>query len=92
MFYDLQKAKLKRCFNIYIRVFAEAMSLTISTLSSPYKRVASSIELHLRVPVGNSAPICLDLSPTSLIGVTERKRKILTYTQTKQNHKKQKLE
>jgi hypothetical protein len=35
MFYDLQKMKLKRCFNIYIRVFAEAMSLTISILSSP---------------------------------------------------------
>jgi hypothetical protein len=35
MFYDLQKTKLKRCFNRYIRVFAEAMSLTISTLSLP---------------------------------------------------------
>jgi hypothetical protein len=35
MFYDLQKTKLKRFFNGYIRVFAEAMFLTISTLSSP---------------------------------------------------------
>jgi hypothetical protein len=39
MFYDLQKTKLKRCFNRYIRVFAKAMSLMISTLSSPKKRV-----------------------------------------------------
>jgi hypothetical protein len=35
MFYDLQKTKFKRCFNRYTRVFVEAMSLTISTLSSP---------------------------------------------------------
>jgi hypothetical protein len=35
MFYDLQKMKLKRCFNRYIRVFVEAMSLMISTLSLP---------------------------------------------------------
>jgi hypothetical protein len=31
--------KLKRCYNRYIRVFAEVMSLMISTLSSRYKRV-----------------------------------------------------
>jgi hypothetical protein len=35
MFYDLQKMKLKRCFNRYIKVFVKAMSLMIRTPSSP---------------------------------------------------------
>jgi hypothetical protein len=49
-------------------------------------------DLHLQVPVGNPALIGLDLPLTALIGVTERKRKILTCTQTKQKSQKQKLE
>jgi hypothetical protein len=54
--------------------------------------LVSSIDLHLRVQVGNLALIGLDLPLTVLIGVIGRKRKILTCTQMKQNHKKQKLE
>jgi hypothetical protein len=53
---------------------------------------ASSIDLHLWVPVGNPATIVLDLPLIALVGVAGRKRKILTCTQTKQNQKKQKLE
>jgi hypothetical protein len=34
-----------------------------------------------RVPVGNPALISLDLRPTALIGIVERRRKILTSTQ-----------
>jgi hypothetical protein len=92
MFYDLQKMKLIRCFNKYIRAFAEVMSLMISTPLHPRREWASSVNLHLRVPVGNPALINLNLPLTALIGVTKRKRKILTCTQMKQNHKKQKLE
>jgi hypothetical protein len=42
---------------------------------------ASSDDLHMQVPVGNLALIGLDLPLTALIGVAERRRKILTYTQ-----------
>jgi hypothetical protein len=49
-------------------------------------------DLHLQVPVGNLALIGLDLSLTALVGVGDRKRKILTCTQMKQKPQKQKLE
>jgi hypothetical protein len=42
----------------------------------------------MRVPVGNSTLIGLDLSLIALIGVAERKRKILTCTQMKQKPQK----
>jgi hypothetical protein len=44
------------------------------------------------VPVGNPALIGLDLPLTALIGVTGRKRKVLTSTHMKQKPQKQKLE
>jgi hypothetical protein len=43
----------------------------------------SSEDLHMRVPVGNSILIGLDLSMTVLVDVTERRKKIITCTQTK---------
>jgi hypothetical protein len=43
-------------------------------------------------PSSYPALIGLDLPLTALIDVTGRKRKILTCTQSKQKHKKQKLE
>jgi hypothetical protein len=46
----------------------------------------------MRVPVGNTALIGLDLPLTALVSVNERKRKILTSTQTNQKPQKQKLE
>jgi hypothetical protein len=49
-------------------------------------------DLHLRVLVGNPALVGLDLPLTALVGIAERKRKILTYTQMKQKPQKQKLE
>jgi hypothetical protein len=53
-------------------------------LGRPRGEWISCDDLHLRVSVGNSALIGLDLSLTTLIVVTERKRKILTCTQMKQ--------
>jgi hypothetical protein len=49
----------------------------------PRREWASSEDLHMRVPVGNPILIGLDLSMTVLIDITERRRKIITCTQTK---------
>jgi hypothetical protein len=38
-------------------------------------------DIHLRVPVGNSALLGLDLPLTALVSVARRRRKILTCTQ-----------
>jgi hypothetical protein len=48
-------------------------------------------DLHLRVPVGNPALIGLDLPLTVLIGITERRRKMLTCTQINKNNKSKSL-
>jgi hypothetical protein len=53
--------------------------------------VVSSNDLHLQVPVGNLALIGLDLPLPSLIGVTGRRRKVLTYTQINKNNKSKSL-
>jgi hypothetical protein len=53
--------------------------------------VASSDELHLLVLVGNPTLISLDLPLPSLIGVTGRRRKILTCTQISKNNKSKSL-
>jgi hypothetical protein len=47
--------------------------------------------LHLRVPVGNLALLGLDLPLTTLLGVVERRRKILTCTQIDKNNKSKSL-
>jgi hypothetical protein len=52
--------------------------------------VASSDDIHLRVPVGNPALIGLNLPLPALIGVTER-RKILTCTQINENNESKSL-
>jgi hypothetical protein len=52
--------------------------------------VASSNDLHLRVPVGNLALIDLDLPLIALIDVAGR-RKILTCTQIDKNNKSKNL-
>jgi hypothetical protein len=57
----------------------------------PRREWASSNDLHLWVPVGNPALIGLDLPLASLIGVTERRRKILTCTQINKNNKSKSL-
>jgi hypothetical protein len=53
--------------------------------------VASSDDLHLRVLVGNLALIDLDLPLSTLVGVTGRRRKILTCTQINKNNKSKSL-
>jgi hypothetical protein len=57
----------------------------------PRREWASLDDLHLRVPVGNPTLIGLDLPLPSLIGVTERRRKILTCTQINKNNKRKSL-
>jgi hypothetical protein len=52
---------------------------------------ASSDDLHLWVPDGNSALIGLDLPLTALVGVTGRRRKILTCTHKNKNNKSKSL-
>jgi hypothetical protein len=69
-----------------------ADSLDKHTLFALEESDPPSDDLHLRVPVGNPALIGLDLPLTALVDITERKRKILTCTQTKQKSQKQKLE
>jgi hypothetical protein len=48
-------------------------------------------DVHLRVPVGNPALLGLDLPLIALIGVTGRRRKILTCTQINKNNKRKNL-
>jgi hypothetical protein len=76
--------------HIYLS-FAIALSLMISTLSSPRREWACSNDLHLRVPEGNPILIGLDLPLTALVGVAKRNRKILTCTQINKNHKSKSL-
>jgi hypothetical protein len=45
----------------------------------------------MRVPVGNSIFIGLDLPLPTLVGIAERRRKILTYTQINKNNKSKSL-
>jgi hypothetical protein len=53
--------------------------------------VDSSDDLHLRVSIGNPVLIGLDLPLPSLVGITERRRKILTCTQINKNNKSKNL-
>jgi hypothetical protein len=72
MFYDLQKTKLKRYFNRYIRVFTESMTLTISTLSSPKKRVGL---LDRSTPASPSREPSPHRSGSPTDGPNQRRRK-----------------
>jgi hypothetical protein len=54
----------------------------------PRREWTSTNDLHLRVPVGNPTLIGLDLPLTALIGVTGRRRMILTCTQIENNKSK----
>jgi hypothetical protein len=61
--------------------FAEVISLTISTFSSPKKRKTTISALSLRIPVRCPTLIGLDLPLTTLISITEKRKQLLTYTQ-----------
>jgi hypothetical protein len=79
MFYDLQKTKLTRCFNRYIKVFAEAMSLTISTPTpvSP-SRVGLDLPLTALVDVAEERE---RFSPTHRRNKTTKSKSLSDYAQ-----------
>jgi hypothetical protein len=60
--------------------FAEAKNLSFSTFSSPWKRMSSINTLSLRIPVWYQTLISLDLSLTSLVGIIQKRKKLLTCT------------
>jgi hypothetical protein len=74
-----------------IRVFIEAFISHDRHILRPRREWVSSDDLHLWVPVGNSALIGLDLPLPTLIGVVRRRRKILTCTQINKNNKSKRL-
>jgi hypothetical protein len=63
-----------------ISELVEAISLSFSAFSSPYKRMTSIGTPSLRIPVWHPTLIGLDLPLASLVSITE-KRKILTCRQ-----------
>jgi hypothetical protein len=82
--WKLQKAASKDNSEFMQKRFSHRQTYSLR----PRREQASSDNLHLRVPVGNPALIGLYLPLTALIGVTGRRRKILTYTQTRYNKSK----
>jgi hypothetical protein len=83
--------KHKRCFKDSQSFYGSInLSRQAHTLC-PRRECASSDDLHLRVSVGNSAHISLDLPLTVIIDLIGRRRKILTYTQIHKNNKSKSL-
>jgi hypothetical protein len=81
---EFTKDEAQKMLQRIIRVFAEAFV-------SHDRHTPSSDNLHLWVPVGNLALIGLDLPLPALVGVTERRRKILSSTQINKNNKSKRL-
>jgi hypothetical protein len=54
---------------------------TFRTFSSPYKRMPSISALSLRIPVRHPTLIGLDLPLATFVGITEKRKKLLTCTQ-----------
>jgi hypothetical protein len=63
-----------------ISEFVEAISLTFRTFFSPYKRMPSISALILRTPVWSPAIIGLDFLLTTLVGIAEKRKQLLTCT------------
>jgi hypothetical protein len=82
--------KSKRCFKDN-QSFCGNVRLSRHTYALHPRRVwASSDDLHLRVSVGNSALIGLNLPLTALVGIVGR-RKIITFIQINKNSKSKSL-
>jgi hypothetical protein len=62
-------------------MFAEVVSFTFKTSSSPYKRMPSISTLSLRITVRSPTLIGLDLPLTTLIDIARKRKLILTCTQ-----------
>jgi hypothetical protein len=83
---EFTKYKAQNVPQRIIIVFAEAFVSHDRHALRPRREWASSDDLHLRVPVGNSALIGLDLPLPTLVDVAGT-RKILTCTQINNNNK-----
>jgi hypothetical protein len=59
----------------------EAETLSFSTFSSPYKRMSSIVALSQRIPIWRPTLIGLDLPLASLVGITRKRKELLTCTQ-----------
>jgi hypothetical protein len=75
-------------FKRYLRVLLKRFSHCHAHTLRPRREWASSDDLHLQVPIGSPDLIGLDLPLIALIGVTGRRRKNLTCTQTRNNKSK----
>jgi hypothetical protein len=53
----------------------------VKTFSLPYKRMSSIGTLSLRIPVRSPTLISLDFPLTTLVGITDKRKQFLTYTQ-----------
>jgi hypothetical protein len=61
--------------------FVEAETLSFRAFSSPYKRMSSIDALSLRIPVRCPTLIGVVLPLTTLVGITRKRKKLLTRTQ-----------
>jgi hypothetical protein len=89
MYFDIEVLKPKERFKRYNKVFMRKryhLSHKAHTLH-PRRGWAPSDDLRLRVPVGNPALIGLDLSLTTLVSVSGRRRNILTWIHVYKNNK-----
>jgi hypothetical protein len=88
---EFTKDEVQKMLQRIIKVFVEAFVSHDRHTLRPRREWASSDDLHLWVPMWNPAPICLDLPLPTLIGVAERRRKILTCKQMNKNNKSKSL-
>jgi hypothetical protein len=89
---EFTKHEAQKMLQKIIKVFFRSVHLSRQTHTlRPRRKWASSDDLYLRVPVGNPALIGLDLLLTALVGITGRRRKILTCTQINKNNKSKNL-
>jgi hypothetical protein len=93
MYFNIEVLKPKECFKRYNRVYMWKrfhLSRKAHTLC-PRREWAPLDDLRFWVPVGYPALISLDLPLTTLVGVTERRRNILTITQIVQKQQEESL-
>jgi hypothetical protein len=60
--------------------FAEAISLTFRTFPSSWKRMPFISALSLMIPVRSPTLIGLDLPKSTLVGIAEKRKKLLSCT------------
>jgi hypothetical protein len=79
--YYLYKRSLKpKHASKNVSELAKAIFLSFNTFPLPQKTMTSIGALSLQIPVRRSTLIGLDLPLTPLVGITRKRKKILTYT------------